>query len=64
MYPQVRVGLLRNYGIESLLYEHGVDVSFWGHNHCYERLYPTYDGQVSQIHYKKKLSQKLKMFYL
>ena len=51
MYPQVRVGLLRNYGIESLLYEHGVDVSFWGHNHCYERLYPTYDGQVSQLHY-------------
>ncbi|XP_054710387.1 acid phosphatase type 7-like [Uloborus diversus] len=42
----VRVGLLRQYGLEDLLYEHGVDVAFWGHNHCYERLYPTFDGQV------------------
>ncbi|GIZ01610.1 acid phosphatase type 7, partial [Caerostris extrusa] len=42
----VRVGLLRSYGLEDLLYEHGVDVAFWGHNHCYERLFPTYDGKV------------------
>ncbi|CAL1278325.1 unnamed protein product [Larinioides sclopetarius] len=48
----VRVGLLRSYGLEDLLYEHGVDVAFWGHNHCYERLFPTYDGKVYNGSYK------------
>ncbi|XP_015904511.1 acid phosphatase type 7 [Parasteatoda tepidariorum] len=42
----VRVGFLRVYGLEEILYKHGVDVAFWGHNHCYERLFPTYDGEV------------------
>ena len=34
---QVRLGL------EPLLYEHGVDLAMWAHEHEYQRIYPMYN---------------------
>lgn len=40
-----RVGLpfVHFFGLEDLLYKHGVDVEVWAHEHSYERLYPLYN---------------------
>lgn len=43
-----RVGLpfLHLFGLEELLYNYGVDLEIWAHEHSYERLWPIYDYQV------------------
>ncbi|KAF6211415.1 hypothetical protein GE061_011927 [Apolygus lucorum] len=43
----VRKGLdYRWFGLEDLFYKYGVDVSMWGHEHSYERLWPVYNNTV------------------
>lgn len=43
-----RVGLpfLHLFGLEDLLYNYGVDLEIWAHEHSYERLWPIYNKQV------------------
>ena len=43
-----RVGFppLFNLGMEDLLYDHGVDLAVWAHEHNYERLLPIYNRQM------------------
>ncbi|KAI6176264.1 Purple acid phosphatase [Aphelenchoides bicaudatus] len=38
----------RQYGLEKLFYDNGVDIQFYGHEHNYERLYPVYQSTVDQ----------------
>ncbi|KAF2355295.1 Iron/zinc purple acid phosphatase-like C-terminal domain [Trinorchestia longiramus] len=38
--------LVHWYGLESVLYEYGVDLAIWAHEHAYERLYPIYNYTV------------------
>ncbi|GAU99383.1 hypothetical protein RvY_10399 [Ramazzottius varieornatus] len=40
------IPLLMIPGIEDLLYESGVDVGIWAHEHSYERTWPVYDLKV------------------
>lgn len=43
-----RVGLpfLHFFGLENLLYNYGVDLEIWAHEHSYERLWPIYNYKV------------------
>lgn len=43
-----RVGLpfLHWFGLEDLLYNYGVDLEIWAHEHSYERLWPIYNYKV------------------
>lgn len=38
--------------IEGLMFKYGVDLYLYGHVHNYQRLYPTYNGQVDAAGYK------------
>jgi len=51
----VRVGVpfLHVFGLESLIYQYGVDLAIWAHEHSYERLWPVYDRQVYNGSYDK-----------
>ncbi|KAI0213631.1 Acid phosphatase type 7 [Lamellibrachia satsuma] len=44
----IRVGLpdTHSYGVEELLYKYGVDIHLSGHEHSYERNWPTYNRHV------------------
>ncbi|KAK2193212.1 hypothetical protein NP493_16g00054 [Ridgeia piscesae] len=44
----IRVGLpdIHSYAMEDLLYKYGVDLHFSGHEHSYERNFPTYNRHV------------------
>ena len=48
LYLQTRSGIpiIHAYGLEKLLYEHGVDLEVWAHEHNYERFWPVYDRKV------------------
>lgn len=43
-----RVGLpfFKFFGLEELLYNYGVDLEIWAHEHSYERLWPIYDYKI------------------
>lgn len=38
-------------GLEALFYKYGVDITFTGHEHSYERMWPVYDLEVTQHNY-------------
>jgi hypothetical protein len=47
-YNPIRDGLKHShkYALESLFYQHGVDLQLYGHEHNYERLFPVYKNIV------------------
>lgn len=50
-----RVGLpfLNMFGLEDLLYNYGVDLAIWAHEHSYERLWPLYNYKVYNGSFEK-----------
>ncbi|CAH1174174.1 unnamed protein product [Phaedon cochleariae] len=50
-----RVGLpfLHFFGLEDLLYNYGVDLEIWAHEHSYERLWPIYNYVVYNGSYER-----------
>ncbi|XP_054169250.1 acid phosphatase type 7-like isoform X2 [Oppia nitens] len=44
----IRKGLpiVKEYGLEDLFYNYGVDIEIWAHEHIYERMWPVYDRHV------------------
>nr|CAD7448534.1 unnamed protein product [Timema bartmani] len=50
-----RIGLpfLKWFGLEDLLYQHGVDLEIWAHEHSYERLWPLYNYKVYNGSYEE-----------
>lgn len=50
-----RVGLpfFHYFGLEELLYNYGVDLEIWAHEHSYERLWPIYDYKVYNGSYEE-----------
>jgi hypothetical protein len=42
--------------MEELFYKYGVDIYFCGHQHLYERQYPTYKGEIQQRSYDNPLA--------
>jgi len=44
----VRTGFpgVHAYGFDDLLYDYGVDISFWAHEHSYERTFPVYNMTI------------------
>ncbi|XP_057671572.1 acid phosphatase type 7 [Diorhabda carinulata] len=50
-----RVGLpfLHFFGLEDLLYNYGVDLAIWAHEHSYERLWPVYNYTVYNGSYEQ-----------
>ena len=51
---QIRDGPFKNgtYGLEDLFFRHGVDIYLNGHEHNYERNWPTYKGYAQQSNIK------------
>jgi len=47
---RTRVGLplIKWWGLEEVLNDHGVDLAIWAHEHSYERLLPTFNRKVVQ----------------
>ncbi|RWS03441.1 iron/zinc purple acid phosphatase-like protein [Dinothrombium tinctorium] len=41
-----RMPLTREYALEDLFFKYGVDISLWGHEHSFERLWPMYNMKV------------------
>ena len=37
--------------LEKLFYKYGVDITFTGHEHSYERMWPVYNLEVTQQNY-------------
>lgn len=56
-----RVGLpfLHFFGLEDLLYNYGVDLQIWAHEHSYERLWPIYDYKVYNGSYEEPYTNPL-----
>lgn len=50
-----RVGIpfLHWFGLEQLLYNYGVDIEIWAHEHIYQRLWPIYDYKVYNGSYEQ-----------
>ncbi|CAG9864506.1 unnamed protein product [Phyllotreta striolata] len=50
-----RVGLpfLHFFGLEDLLYNYGVDLAIWAHEHSYERLWPVYNYTIYNGSYEQ-----------
>ncbi|KAI8784304.1 iron/zinc purple acid phosphatase protein isoform X1 [Biomphalaria glabrata] len=40
------IPVLHLFGLEDVLYDYGVDLAIWAHEHSYERLWPLYDRKV------------------
>ena len=51
----VREGINGSYGMEELLFKHGVDVYVNGHEHSWERTYPIYKGKFDQSYDSPKV---------
>ena len=48
---QLRKGLPPDniFGLEDVLYDYGVDLAIWAHEHSYERLFPLYKFKVRAL---------------
>ena len=49
---QIRAGVnaAGDCGLDDVLYDYGVDLAIWAHEHSYERLFPMYKFQVRYFH--------------
>lgn len=50
-WSRVGVPFLHWFGMEKLLYDYGVDLAIWAHEHSYERLWPLYEYKVQNGSY-------------
>ncbi|KAJ8868601.1 hypothetical protein PR048_030139 [Dryococelus australis] len=41
------------FGLEDMMYKHGVDMMIWAHEHSYERLWPLYNYVVLNGSYEQ-----------
>uniref|UniRef100_A0A0B6ZTI3 Purple acid phosphatase n=1 Tax=Arion vulgaris TaxID=1028688 RepID=A0A0B6ZTI3_9EUPU len=49
---RVGIPVLHIYGFEDVLYDNGVDLAIWAHEHSYERLWPLYNRTVMNGSYE------------
>jgi hypothetical protein len=52
---RIRIGFpfVNTYGLEDLFYKYGVDLTFWAHEHSYERFWPVYNETTRNGSYEK-----------